>query len=563
MKMRNFSAALLAFCMMLALGSCGQHTDAEQSAGSTSGTSSWLNGSASESVAPTKQIDSITLAYYSTKGLHPYTCNNAANQMIAGLLYEPLFEINASFAATPCLALKCTSNVTSAKGPTSEDSSDGSSGDSSGGSEDQTETTTKSKIAGETDCTIELRDDVSFWNGETMSASDVVYSLEQAAKSGSIYKDRLSSMKSVRATGTNTVEITFNAANAAVETLLDIPIISSHGGGEFPVGTGPYQVQTKDGKAQKLTLNQNWWQGKQLPAKQVNLYKAQDSDMLIFGFGSGAVSMVATDITGTGSLTYTGEYNVVDYPTTDLIYVGCNTRSGPCQTKAFRQVLSYAFDRDTLTTKMLSGHATEAVLPVSPESSLYNKKLAGKYASSEDKAKKALQDAAYYGRTLTLIVNSESTFKTAFAAELKKELESVGINVEIKKLAWSDFSKALDQRDFDLYLGEVKLTSDFDITELVSKKGSLNYGGYSDSDMDQLLTAYQTAAAKKRSAAASKLYEAVADEAPIVPLCFKNNSVLTHWSSESEITPTQQNLFYHFTDWKLQLDSNTADESNR
>lgn len=555
MKIRNFSA-LLAFCMMLTLGSCGQHTDAEQSDGSTTGTSSLLNGSACESAATTKQVDSITLAYYSAKGLHPYTCNNATNQMITGLLYEPLFEIDDSFEVKPCLALKCTSNVTSATGPTSEDSSDGSSsGDSSSGSEENTENTTKSKIAGETVCTIELRNDVTFSNGDTMTASDVVYSLEQAEKSGSIYKDRLSSMTSVRATGTNTVEITFNAANAAMETLLDIPIISSHGGGEFPVGTGPYQVQTKNGKAQKLTLNNNWWQGKQLPAKQVNLYTAQDSDMLIFGFGSGAVSMVATDITGTGTLTYTGEYNVVDYPTTDLIYVGCNTRSGACQTKAFRQVLSYALDRDTLTTKMLSGHAEEAVLPVSPESSLYDKKLAEKYASSEDKAKKALQSATYYGRTLTLIVNSESTFKTAFAAELKKELESVGINVEVKKLAWSDFSKALDQRDFDLYLGEVKLTSDFDITELVSKKGSLNYGGYSDSNMDQLLTAYQTATAKKRSTAASKLYEAIADEAPIVPLCFKNNSVLTHWGSESEITPTQQNLFYQFTDWKLQLDS--------
>ena len=42
---------------------------------------------------------------------------------------------------------------------------------------------------------------------------------------------------------------------------------------------------------------------------------------------------------------------MVDYPTTSMIYVGCNTRSGSCQSKSFRQVLNYAFDRETLATK--------------------------------------------------------------------------------------------------------------------------------------------------------------------------------------------------------------------
>jgi MarR-like DNA-binding transcriptional regulator SgrR of sgrS sRNA len=86
-----------------------------------------------------------------------------------------------------------------------------------------------------------------------MTASDVVYSLEQAAKSGSIYADRLSDVKTVRASGSNTVEITLDAANAAFETLLDIPIVCiDTGRNAIPDGTGPYQVQEKNGKAKKL-----------------------------------------------------------------------------------------------------------------------------------------------------------------------------------------------------------------------------------------------------------------------------------------------------------------------
>ena len=557
MKIRKILALILSPCMMLSLASCGQG-DGSQSAGGSGGDVSIRAGSESEGTGAIAQTNAITLAYYSSEGLHPYTCDNAANQVIADLIYEPLFEINDSFAVEPCLALSCTSNVISASGPTAEDVDEGDAGegDQPSGSEEETAKSKKSKIAGETVCTIQLRDDVKFSNGSAMTAADVVYSLEQAAKSNSIYADRLSNMKSVQASGSNTVVITLNAADAAFESLLDIPIVSSGTGGDrFPVGTGPYQVKTKDNKAQKLTQNTSWWQGSSLPVDEIGLYAAEDSDMLIFGFGSGAVSMVATDLTGTGSLTYTGEYNVVDYPTTSFIYVGCNTHSGSCQSKSFRQVLNYAFDRDTLAVKMLSGHAEVAALPVSPRSKLYDEKLAEQYAWSEEKAKTALQDASYYGRTLKLIVNSESTFKTAFAAELAKELKAVGISVEVEELAWRDFSEALEEGDFDLYLGEVKLTANFDLTELISEEGNLNYGGYSDSDLEELLTKFLTAPAEKRAEAASKLYQAIAEEAPIIPLCFKNNSVLTHWSSEAVITPTQQNLFYHFADWDLKSGS--------
>lgn len=557
MKIRTSLAWILSLCMTLTLAACGQGDGSQSGEGSEE--PAVVNpDSGSESGNDAARENSVTLAYYSAEGLHPYTCDNAANQIITDLIYEPLFEINDSFEAEPCLALSCTSKVISASGPASEDTGEEetSEGDQSDGDEEDAAKSKRSKIAGKTVCTIELRQDVTFSDGTAMTAADVVYSLEQAVQSNSIYADRLADMESVRATGDSTVVITLNAANASFEALLDIPIISSGTGNDrFPVGTGPYQVKTKDGKAQKLTKNTNWWQEGSLPVQEVGLYAAEDSDMLIFGFGSGAVSMVATDLTGTGSLTYTGEYDVVDYPTTSLIYVGCNTRSGTCQSKSFRQVLNYAFDRETLATKMLSGHAEPASLPVSPRSRLYDEKLAEKYAWSEEKAKEALQDAAYYGRTLKLIVNSESTFKTAFAVELEKELEAVGIDVKVEELAWKDFSEALEDRDFDLYLGEVKLTANFDLTELISEEENLNYGGYSSDELEELLTKFLTAAPEKRSEAASNLYQVVAEDAPIIPLCFKNNSVLTHWGSEVEITPTQQNLFYHFSDWDLTPDA--------
>lgn len=555
MNIRRISALTIALSLLLSLTACGGQGDSSQGSASDAAPAASDQSSGGASAA-----QSFSLGYYKGEGLHPYTCSNTTNQNLMGLIYEPLFAIDQTFATEPCLAKSCTIQVTSASGSEEEKDTEGDASETGteGDETDQKDASKeekkkeqpRSKIAGKTTCTIQLRDDVTFSDGTSLSAEDVVYSLEQAKGKGSIYRERLSDVTSITASGSTTVVIEINAADAAFDSLLDIPIISRSGGSN-PIGTGPYVLNTKKGKAVSMTRNTNWWQEGTLPADTITLYAADDSDMMIFGFGSGSISMVNTDLTGTNALSYTGDYNVVDYPTTSMLYVGCNTHSGPCQNQSFRQALYYVFDRDTLSTKMLSGHAEPTVLPVSPKSKLYDEKLAETYAWSEETAKKKLADGHYYNQTLKLIVNKESAFKTAFAEEMKKELEAIGIKVQVEALAWDEFADALDERSFDLYLGEVKLKSNFDLTAVIGSNGNLNYGGYQDKDLEKLLTKFQTADKASRAAAAKNLYKAVADAAATIPLCFKNHSVLTHWSANASIAPTQQNLFYHIAEWDL------------
>ena len=555
MNIRRISALTIALSLLLSLTACGGQGDSSQGSASDAAPAASDQSSGGASAA-----QSFSLGYYKGEGLHPYTCSNTTNQNLMGLIYEPLFAIDQTFATEPCLAKSCTIQVTSASGSEEEKDTEGDASETGteGDETDQKDASKeekkkeqpRSKIAGKTTCTIQLRDDVTFSDGTSLSAEDVVYSLEQAKGKGSIYRERLSDVTSITASGSTTVVIEINAADAAFDSLLDIPIISRSGGSN-PIGTGPYVLNTKKGKAVSMTRNTHWWQEGTLPADTITLYAADDSDMMIFGFGSGSISMVNTDLTGTNALSYTGDYNVVDYPTTSMLYVGCNTHSGPCQNQSFRQALYYVFDRDTLATKMLSGHAEPTVLPVSPKSKLYDEKLAETYAWSEETAKKKLADGHYYNQTLKLIVNKESAFKTAFAEEMKKELEAIGIKVQVEALAWDEFADALDERSFDLYLGEVKLKSNFDLTAVIGSNGNLNYGGYQDKDLEKLLTKFQTADKASRAAAAKNLYKAVADAAATIPLCFKNHSVLTHWSANASIAPTQQNLFYHIAEWDL------------
>ena len=109
----------------------------------------------------------------------------------------------------------------------------------------------------------------------------------------------------------------------------------------------------------------------------------------------------------------------------------------------------------------------------------------------------------------------------------------------------------LARGDFDLYLAEVRLTGDFDLTALLAPTGALNYGGYQDASAAGLLRAFRAADGAARGQAAGALYEYLAQEPPFAVICFKNWSLLTQWRLLTGLTPTQQNVFYRFADWTV------------
>ncbi|MGM9594579.1 MAG: ABC transporter substrate-binding protein, partial [Candidatus Onthomonas sp.] len=226
-----------------------------------------------------QQEQPFTLGYYESKGLNPYTCNNTTNQSLIRLLYEPLFQQSPSFETENCLALSCVSD-------------------------------------GAGQWTLTLREGVSFWNGETLNAGDVIASLEQAARPGSLYADRLAPLGALRQTGEHSLTFTWSEPLGDLTPLLEIPIVQAGTeDGDMPMGTGPYLPQLdEDGGVEALTAHPNWWQGKTLPTERVTLYPVSDSDLLIYGFESGQITLVSNDLTGSNSLGYSGSYEVRDYP---------------------------------------------------------------------------------------------------------------------------------------------------------------------------------------------------------------------------------------------------------
>lgn len=480
-------------------------------------------------------FSSFTLPYNSRDTLNPYSSASQANLTLSPLLYDGLFELDNTFAPLPVL---CDSY---------------------------------SAAAGSVSFTFHIRQGVKFSDGSTLTAADVVYSLN-LAKASPLYGERLARVSSVTAPDSAAVAVTLSAPDGGFPALLDFPILKE-GTGEnsCPAGTGPYSYSSETGGA-ALQARSDWWRGKKLPVSKFLLLSVQNNDILVQAYNSREVNLVTTDLTGTQTLAFSGSSDTVDYPTTTLQYIGFNSTKGIFADAGVRRAFGMGIDRNTIVSGLLSGHAAASVLPVPPASALYDYTVAGSYVYSAGGFLTAMEDAGYTdqngdgivdlgpdGHSLSLsadlIVNTDNTFKISIAKSLAASFSRLGISLNVRELPWEEYTKALSKGDFDLYLGEVRLTADFNLTPLAGTGGALNYGKFSDPSLDNLLSAFSAATAGTRGMVASSLLIRFCQQAPLIPICFKSGSLLTPHGLVSGMTPTRQNAFYNLPDWTVALSS--------
>lgn len=458
----------------------------------------------------------FTLPYLSSQTLDPIACSDGAQQVVASLLYEGLFALDAQFVPQPVL---CASYSLSSNKLT---------------------------------YTFRLRDDATFSNGSALTASDVLAAYRRAQASER-YAARFENIASLRASRGAFV-ITLRQADSAFPALLDIPIVKS--GTEkdsVPLGTGPYRFVNEEGDA-FLVRNETWWQGTALPCERIALAPAKDEDTAVYLFSAERSHLLIADLLGDSTASALGGVDLIDAPTTTMLFIGFNTKKPELANAALRAAMGTAFDRSAVVETLLAGHAAAAQFPLSPASPLYPATLetpynAGTYAAALEQAMSAGAEGEP-PLELTLLVNEENSFKTALASHLAAQLSTTRISVTPRSLPWADYLAALEGGDFDLWLGEVRLTADWDVAPLVGSGGALNYGGYANPALDKALRAFL---ADENETTITAFYELFAQEAPILPVVFKSVSLLAPQGMLENASPTASRPLAGFGGWTIHL----------
>lgn len=502
--MKRCRATALFFALLLSLSACG--------GGNSPAVSGSSPGDVSQETVQPPKVLPFTLAFYPEYSLHPTLAGNRTNLTLTPLLYESLFTVDTSFQAQPLLCGSYT---------VSED-----------------------KLV----WTLNLRPGITFSDGTPLTGQAAADALNLARAPGSRYRERLAGVAAitVQDESPNQLVITLGRPNGSLPLLLDIPI--ALGNGERPAGTGPY-VLSEDGLS--LTARSGWWQkDKSLPIQSIPLRTVSESDELIYAFDGGEISLVDVDLMATNATGYGGNYQTWDYPAADFLYLGFNTQAGIFRSADARRAVWLAVDRDTIATTIYANHAISTLLPVHPASGLYQPGGESQAYNPEALAAQ-VEELRLKDSSLVFLVNSENVAKAAAAQLIAYQLETAGLVVELRQLPFEEYTAALATGAFDLYLGETMFTADFDLAPLLSSAGALNYGGWRGEETDALLAAMQAAAPEEKSVHAGAFFALFSEQAPIVPIIFKNGSVLTQWGQLSGLNPVRGNAFYQIENWSI------------
>lgn len=463
----------------------------------------------------------FSLPYQSNRTLDPILCGEGYQAAAASLLYEPLFTLNESFQPEGVL---CESLEWDEAGLV---------------------------------CTLKLREGVTFSDGTALTARDAAETLQRARESER-YAYRLRNVASAAANRAGQVVVTLTAPNRGLAALLDIPVVKWTTAGEpVPTGTGPYRLVNEDGGA-FLQAREDWWQQKQVPVQTIPLVPAKDQETARYLFSARRVELLPADPTGDPSLT-SGKARSTGQPTGVMQFIGFNTAEGRIfASHKLRSIFSQGIDRKTLVHAKLADLALAAEFPLSPLSPLYPAGLERAYSQETvlEELKNAGQNTGEK-RELTLLAAAGNAFRSAAARFIAEELSLLDWEIQVAELPWEEYLAALESGEFDLYLGEVRLTADWDLTGLVGSEGALNYGGYASEATDRLLLEF--AGAEDRAFSAQRLMSHLQANAPIAPVCFKNYAVLTHPGVVEGLSPAPGNIFRGMENWTIHLEESPAE----
>lgn len=466
-----------------------------------------LDSDDSNATRPTEEVkeQDLTMVYYPGEDLNPYTATDFNNRALLPLLYQGLFSVDRNYSVSPilCDSFKVSSDM-------------------------KTYTFYLSAAR--------------FSDGTALTAADVVASLE-AAKESTYYGGRFQHITAITAEGGGVV-ITLDTPYQNLPLLLDIPIVkASQTGRADPIGTGPYMMDSSiSGK--RLRSQAAWWCADTadliITSSFIPLVEAKSPSQVRDEFEFRDVGLVCADPGSDTYADYRCDYEIWDCENGLFLYLVVNANSKTFADDNVRRALTHAIDREYIVENFYRDFARSAILPASPLSPYYNASLASRYGYNSLKFTTALTDANLQGAPVTFLLNSDDSLRLRVGRNIAKMLRECGLEVTVLEMSSAKFKEHLLWGEYDLYLGQTKLSPNMDLTPFFRQYGTLNYGGLTDS------TIYAMAReALANSGNYYNLHEMVMEDAQLIPILFRSYAVYATRGLVTELTPARDNLFFY------------------
>lgn len=459
---------------------------------------------------PTPPAETVfTLAYSRSDSLNPFLMTTQVNRQLGELLYEGLTTLDASLHAQQALAADVR--------------------------------------VSETTVTATLRDDAVFSDGSAVTAADVLASFE-AAKACDTYTALLDGVSEAEVSedAPKTVVFTLKAPDPYAAACLIFPVVRVKEDGTV-LGSGRYVFDATP----RLTANPQRETG---ATTEIRLLDLVDDESIAKGLELGNISYFYTHLADGTIPRVTSATTTV--PTNSLVFLGANASRETMAKAEVRRAVSQALDRTALAAQAFAGYAQPALTTL-PPAFVANESVTTLAATSQvDAAKTALAAVGYTvpgveppetGKekrlSLTLLVNSDNGFKSALATQIKDQLEAVGVTVTVVDLPFKDYTVALRRGRYDLYIGELRLCANMDLSPLLKKGGTAFYG---TSTRNGAVSAY--AAFREGETTLTTFSAVFSEELPYIPVCWRHG-MAAYDRSLTNVFPAAFSVYAGLENW--------------
>jgi peptide/nickel transport system substrate-binding protein len=291
--------------------------------------------------------------------------------------------------------------------------------------------------------TIKLRTDVKFSDGKPMTADDVAFSINTAAK-GDGWGFLLTEIKSVTATAPDTVQIVTKTPWAPL--LSDLAcfsnaILPNNYGGQTadaffkaPIGTGPFKLDSwVPGQYIKFVANKTYWQPGKPYLNSVTWKYVPDDNTRALDLQSGQSDINEfPPATSFSQVKNTSGLKITAFPAAQSEFLAMNEKVPALADVHVRRALSYAFDRQSVIKVVLAGQGFASNSIIAPNVGYYDPKTPGiQFDLAKAKAELAKSKFAK-GLTLEYLASAGSVTDNALSSIFQADLKKIGVTLKIK-----------------------------------------------------------------------------------------------------------------------------------
>ncbi|MEA2530059.1 MAG: peptide/nickel transport system substrate-binding protein [Thermomicrobiales bacterium] len=375
-----------------------------------------------------------------------------------------------------------------------------------------------------------LRQGVKFHDGTDLTADDVVYTFETILDENfaAPFRALYAPITSVTATDPQTVQFKLKEPYAPFLSYMDMAIVPKHvaedASKDFannPVGTGAFKFVSWERNSKiELTANADYWNGAP-KLSGVQLFIIPDNTVRAAALETGDLDLIHSPLSpqDVAHLKEVDGVTVSEQTALGYTYLNFNTKDPILSDVNVRRALAHLVDKNTISQDIYESMDIPGKSPLVPGTwwyadvadQAYDPAAAAKLLTDAGWAKNA--DGVYEkdGQKLTIVLktHSEDPNRIQILEFLQNVFKENGVDASVETTEWPTYIAAVQQHDYQIALiGWLRLIDpDYAMYAQFRCDGGLNWGGYCDPKLDDLLAQGRANADQAQRA---ELYQQVA-----------------------------------------------------